>query len=83
MMIAPAILMVFAVVFTVLYVVLAILAFNHVIQEKKSKFSGGLLALTFWWPFYNMYDEYGKKLCIYGKVLLPATVITYILIYAA
>lgn len=67
--------------FTVLYVVLAILAFTHVDVEKKSKVSGGLLALTFWWPFYDLYDAEGKQLCKYGKILLPIVVVIYVLIF--
>jgi len=68
-----------ALILNVIYVILAIAAFAHVIEEKKVKQSDRMLALTFWWPFYDdMYDESGQKLCKFGKILLPITATFYI-----
>lgn len=68
-----------AIVLSLLYVTLALVAFTHVSKTKTSSLAPKLLALTFWWPFYDMYDESGRKLCLYGKIILPLTIAAYVL----
>lgn len=68
-----------AVSLSVLYVALALVAFTHVHKEKTTALTPKLLSLTFWWPFYDMYDEYGRKLSTYGKIILPIAIAAYVL----
>ena len=62
-----------------LYVILAFVAFSHVNKEKTTRLIPGLLALTFWWPFYDIYDQSGRRLCFYGRILLTIAIAAYLL----
>lgn len=77
-MISPMLLSL-AVFFNVLYLALAIAAFSHVRTEREQSMPliEKLLTLSYWWPFYDMYDETGKKLRIYGRIILVMTITAY------
>ncbi len=66
-----------AVILSVVYTLLAMTAYSHVVTEKRVKLSG-LLALTLWWPFYDIYDSKAQRLRFYGKALLPITAAAYV-----
>jgi hypothetical protein len=66
------------VVLGVLYAVLGFVAFFHVEAEKRKKQSVRLLSITLWWPFYDIYDESVRKLCLFGRFLMPIAVAAYI-----
>ena len=63
----------------VVYVVLGVVAFNHVITEKTTSLVPRAASLTFWWPFYDIYDEQGRKLSVYGKIVFVLTIAAYVL----
>ena len=67
----PSISLGVAVLLSIVYGALAIRAHAHVDKGKMIKASPSLLALTAWWPFYDMYDDVGTRLCVYGRFLLP------------
>lgn len=65
---------------SVLYLILAIKAIGHVTKEERATGSHWLLIMDPWWPFHDkLYDESGKKILLYGKLLFPLVVIAYIL----
>lgn len=68
-----------AIVLSLLYTILAVIAFTHVNKEKTNPLTPGLLALTFWWPFYDIYDESAQRLRLYGKMILPIAIVAYVL----
>ena len=64
---------------SVLYGVLAIIAFSHIKAEEKSRQSYWLLVMDVWWPYYgNKYDESARRACFYGKLLFPIIVASYV-----
>lgn len=77
-MMASSIALFCAVFLSVLYAILAAMAFSHTDKRKLSPLFPQLIALTFWWPFYDMYDERGKKLCKYGRIILPIAIAAYV-----
>lgn len=68
-----------AVSLSLVYVVLAIIAFTHVDKSKTNMLAPRLLALTFWWPFYDLYDDSARRLCFFGKIILPVAVVAYVI----
>lgn len=68
-----------AIVLSLLYTMLAVIAFTHVSKEKTIPLMPGLLALTFWWPFYDIYEEPAHGLRLYGKIILPIVIAAYVL----
>lgn len=44
-----------------MYIALGVIAFNYVITEKTIPLVPRATSLTFWWPFYDIYDEQGRK----------------------
>lgn len=54
--------------FAAVYICLAIAAYAHIRPEKKQSEMTRILAFTFWWAFYDVYDEPGKKLAKMGQV---------------
>lgn len=70
-----------AIVLSIGYVAMAFTASSHVKPEKKdSRGVNRLIALTFWWPFFtDLYDEAGRRLCPYGRLVLFLAVGTYVL----
>lgn len=63
----------------VAYVALAIVAYSHVNEEKTTPLLPKLLSLTFWWPFYDIYDERGRKLSVYGRIVFILAIVAYVL----
>jgi hypothetical protein len=68
-----------AVSLSVVYVILAIVAFTHVDKSKTAPLASRLLALTFWWPFYDLYDNSARRVCFFGRIILPAAVAAYVI----
>lgn len=68
-----------AVSLSVVYVILAIVAFTHVDKSKTAPLAPRLLALTFWWPFYDLYDNSARRVCFFGKIILPVAVAAYVI----
>jgi hypothetical protein len=66
-----------AVTVNLLYFALAIAARSHLKQDVKSQ-ADRLLTLTFWWPFYEFYEETAKTLRLTGLFLLVASAGLYI-----
>lgn len=64
---------------SVVYAVLAIIAFTHVDKSKTDMIAPRLLALTFWWPFYDLYDDSAKRVCFFGKIILPVAMVAYVI----
>jgi hypothetical protein len=67
-----------AVLLSAAYTALGLMAYQHVNKEKIDALTPQLLAITLWWPFYDMYDEEGGKLCKYGRVVLPLAIAAYV-----
>jgi len=67
-----------AIVLSFVYTLLALVAFRYVKPELKEKQHVHLLALTLWWPFYDIYDSSGQALCKYGKVLCLLDIVAYV-----
>jgi len=63
----PNIVMVIAVLLGLSYAVMAWLAYRHIDISRRS-LELNILVFPFWWPFLDMYDEFGKRLCFYGKI---------------
>lgn len=69
-----------AIVFTVAYLILAVRALSYVNQEERARGSYWLLIMDPWWPFHNkMYEESGKRIVLYGRILFPLALIAYVL----
>ena len=66
-----------AILLSFLYVGLAFIALTRVDKEKTTPLTPKLLAVTFWWPFYDIYDESGRRLRLYGKIILPIAIAAY------
>lgn len=66
-----------AILLSFLYVRLAFTAITRVDKEKTTPLTPRLLAVTFWWPFYDIYDESAGGLRLYGKVILPIAIGAY------
>lgn len=66
-----------AILLSLLYVGLAFVAFTQVDKEKTTPLTPRLLAVTFWWPFYDIYDESVGRLRLYGKIILPIAIVAY------
>ena len=53
------------------YIVLGIAAYSHFDGDGSKK----MLAAGPWWPLYERYyNEKGKTLCLYGKVILVLSI---------
>jgi hypothetical protein len=49
------------------YIFMGFAAYSHLADESKSK----ALAAGPWWALYaKNYDETGRKLCVYGRIIL-------------
>jgi hypothetical protein len=72
-----------AMLLSVVYVILAIVAFANVDKSKTVPLFPRLLALTFWWPYYDIYDASVRKICIVGKIILPVAIIAYVMWFAS
>lgn len=59
-----------ALVMGLVYLALAIAAFRHLTPEARGKERQRLLALTLWWPFYDLYDARAKNIRRAGTVTL-------------
>ena len=57
----PSLALAVAVSLSVMYIALGVIAFNYVITEKTIPLVPRATSLTFWWPFYDIYDEQGRK----------------------
>jgi len=64
---------------SIIYLVLAAVALSHVKENIKANRNSYFLIVDLWWPFYDVYDELGRKICIYGRVLLPLVIIAYVI----
>lgn len=62
----------------VIYLVLALVASSHVKKEKTSPMMPALLAVTLWWPFYDIYDESIRRIRPWGIVLFVVTAGAYV-----
>lgn len=67
-----------AVTLNLAYAILGIIAFTHADRKNDSGLSP-ILSLTLWWPFYNIYDEHGKRLCTAGRLTLLLTGAMYLI----
>ena len=56
------------------YLGLSIAAYQHLRAENRANEVDRLLAFTFWWPFYDVYEHRAKGLRITGVVVLIACV---------
>jgi len=65
------------------YLVLCYVAYRHVKSDKKDKWAAWvLLATDLWWPTYeDLYDDVGRKMCTYGKILMPLIVVFYVFLF--
>ncbi len=65
--------------FGVVYIVLGLIAYKHVMSEDKQDRMG---ALSPWWAFYDdLFNDAGKRLCKMGKTvfgLFAAAAIAYV-----
>lgn len=68
-----------AVLLGLIYVGLGVFAYLHVDKSKTTQFFPRLLALSFWWPYYDLYDDSVKTVCFIGKIILPVAVAAYII----
>ena len=60
------------------YVGLATVAFRHLLPQHRSDEMQRLLALTLWWPFYDIYDAGAKRVRRVGMVILVLGVVAYL-----
>lgn len=67
-----------AILLSFLYAGLAFAAFTHVNKEKTTPLTPRWLAMTFWWPFYDIYDDSAQRLRLYGKIVLPIAIAAYV-----
>ena len=66
-----------AIALNIAYLILAFAAYPHMTAESKASQTNRVLALMLWWPFYDVYDENGRRFSFWGKVLLPVCVGAY------
>jgi cbb3-type cytochrome oxidase subunit 3 len=64
-----------AVVLAIVYLGLAVAAYQHLKSENRANEMDRLLAFTFWWPFYDVYEHRAKGLRATGVVVLIACVV--------
>lgn len=59
------------------YLVMGMIAYSHTLKNTKSD---KMLAISPWWAMYNsIYDDFGRKLSKYGKVILFIEVAGFIM----
>lgn len=76
----PSLTLAVSLLLSVLYLILAIKALSHVNQEERARGSHWMLIMDPWWPFHDkMYEASGKKILLYGRLLFPVVVVSYIL----
>ena len=63
----------------VTYAILGVCAYFHVDETKIEPMAPRILAVSFWWPFYDLYDDAGRKLCVYGRIIFPFAIAAYVL----
>lgn len=66
----------------IIYVGLGVFVFLHVDKSKITLLFPRLLALSFWWPYYDLYDDSVKTVCLVGKIILPVAVAAYMIGFA-
>ena len=66
-----------AIALNIAYVILAFAAYTHMTPENKASQTERVLALMLWWPFYDVYDDTGRRFSSWGKVVLPVCVGAY------
>ncbi len=60
----------------VIYLALGLIAYAHTTSNSKSD---KWLAISPWWASYSsIYDEFGKKLAKYGKVILVLEIVGFV-----
>lgn len=61
---------------------MSIVALRHVKPEERAKRSLVLLATDPWWPFHDeAFLASGKRVLLWGKLLLPLVVLAYIALF--
>ena len=61
----------------IFYLGLAMVAYQHLRPENRASESTRLLALTLWWPFYDVYKKSAKPYRILGAFILIACIGAY------
>ena len=63
----------------IIYIIFSFIVYSHTLNnELKEK----MLALSPWWPLYgSSYDDYGKRLCVFGKLIIFIDIVFIILLY--
>lgn len=67
-----------AVVLSLVYLGLAVLAYQHMKPESRVSEASRLLAFTLWWPFYDTYEKLAKPFRLLGVAVLLACVAAYV-----
>ncbi len=67
-----------AVALSLVYLGLAIVAYQHMKQESRASEASRLLAFTLWWPFYNAYEKSAQPFRILGVAVLLGCVAAYV-----
>lgn len=78
-MISKGLILSAAIFLSLLYLVLALLAFRHTTDEEKKSKDHILLKMDFWWPFYSScYTDAARKFRMIGIVLCPIIIGLYV-----
>lgn len=78
-MISKGVILSAAIFLSVIYLIIAFLAFRHVTDEERKSKGFILLMMDVWWPFYSSaYTVAARKFCTIGKILLPIILGLYI-----
>lgn len=60
----------------VIYLFMGMAAYSHTINEEREN---KWLAISPWWAIYgSIYDEFGRKLSNYGRVILVIEIIGFV-----
>lgn len=65
------------VVLSIIYTILALVAYSSMREDEKNKEDTRFLAFTFWWPLYDVYEKSVNKIRIIGIIVLLAAMISY------
>ena len=67
-----------AIFLNLIYLGLAIAAYQHMKPDSRASEVTRLLAFTLWWPFYGTYEKSAKPFRIFGAAVLLACVVAYV-----
>lgn len=67
-----------AIVLNLVYLGLAIAAYQHMKPDSRASEASRLLAFTLWWPFYDAYEKSAKPFRLLGVAVLLGCVAAYV-----